>query len=494
MGLIARLRECVFMEVEKYQGVTRAVARTISGRYLVFCVCLALVFSGCVSQEELAKEFVANRRSSYALLSRTDTREAGLDQLELLSGALTIDECIDIALKHNKDVQTARVKLIEAKGRTTEAVATALPTGSFTGYAGLKDSDIMESTKDSYELGVLLRQPLYLGGLAATAIDAATVYAYMSQQELRQSIQELKRRVRQLYFDALLASELESVGRQAKRDAQKHLEDVRKKYKYGVGTRFDVLRAEVRLNGVEADLIKHQNGASVAVISILNELGVSQLSQIELGERLEYEPVAVLADSCLPLAMERRAELLIGEAMVRLAEDNIKGELSTNKPKVYLQGAYRRNNPAIGSSDNGRYWDRTIEGAIAVEWLFFDGFRSDGRVVQARAERHRQLLGLRKTQEQVQMEVTRALLNLDSSERFVESQEGTVDNAEEALRLANVNFREGAGTSLDVISAEVALSSARSDYITAVHHYELSLLSLHAAIGTIGEESVPLEE
>ena len=67
-----------------------------------------------------------------------------------------------------------------------------------------------------------------------------------------------------------------------------------------------------------------------------------------------------------------------------------------------------------------------------------------------------------------------------------------VDNGAEALRLSQVSFREGAGTSLDVISAELALSEARSDFVTAVYAYQLSQLGLHAAIGTIGEEPLPI--
>ena len=92
---------------------------------------------------------------------------------------------------------------------------------------------------------------------------------------------------------------------------------------------------------------------------------------------------------------------------------------------------------------------------------------------------------MRKQEQQVQFELNQADLNLQSSENFVQSQSGNVDSAEESLRLAQVNYREGTGTSLDVISAQTALDQARADYITAVHSYEISLLSLEWAMGDI---------
>ena len=82
-----------------------------------------------------------------------------------------------------------------------------------------------------------------------------------------------------------------------------------------------------------------------------------------------------------------------------------------------------------------------------------------------------------------------SLLNLESSDKFVQSQQGSVTNAEEALRLSQVNFREGVGTSLDVISAQTELTRTRSNYVQAVRDYRLAGLSLDFAVGTLGEDS-----
>ena len=485
--------------------------------YHVTVLLLAGLFlAGCPSQERIERDFQVRREAAYQRLMQTEPNDTATD-LKIVKGGLSIGDCIELALRYNKDVQTAKIKLLEAKGQMTGAIATALPQATFTGSALRNDNSGIFNQKETYELQVLARQPLYQGGVTGAAIDAAAVFAYMTQQELRATIHAVELNIRSLYLNALLAKELVHVAEQSKLDAEKLLQDTRTLKTFGTATRFDVLRSEVRLANVEAELIQIRNTYNLSLTKLLKEMGVSQLSEVRLSGALKYEKIEKESSDNLFAAMKQRPELLIGEAMIRLAKNNIKAERATNLPKVYLQGLYMRSYPGYSANfdffgggggeqedDNGdengdampfdfdgggKVWERTMSGGIVVEWPFFDGFRTDGRVVQAKAQWHRQLVALKQLEEQVQLEVKQSLLNLASSEKFVQSQEGSVANAQEALRLSQVNFREGVGTSLDVLSAQTSLAVARSNYVQAVRNYRLAALSLDYATGVLGEES-----
>ena len=451
---------------------------------------MVLGMGGCPSQEQIARDFEAKRAQSYRQLVENVTPDPNSD-LRVLRGALRLDDCLVLAFKHNKDVQAARVGLLEAKGRMTEAVSTAMPTATLGGFAIASDDKISFGPRETYDVGVTVRQPLYLGGLAGAALDAASVYTYMVAQQVRQATQAVEVLIRQDFLEALLAAELAEVAVQAKADAEEHLADVEKKLRFGAGTRFEVLRAEVRVSALDAELIRANNKAKLAITNLLNDMGVSQMSQVELVGVLAYEPVRVGQAAGLVVALSKRADLLIGEAMIRLAENNVKAEQAGDRPKVYLQGEYRRGYPGVAFGFGGREWQRSMNAGFVLEWPLFDGLLTTGKVTQAKAEVQRQQVGQRKLELQVQFEVTQALVNLEDAEKFVISQQGNVDNGVESLRLARVSFREGAGTSLDVISVELALAEARSDFITAVQAYELAEVGLHAALGTIGEQPLP---
>jgi len=478
-----------------------------------------MLASGCFDQEKVARKFQSNRQQRYELLKQTEKGKAAqADQVdEVISGPLSVDDAVELALRYNKDVQATKLRLIEAKGQVVEAVATALPTANFTGSALRNDNTGLIAQKETYELGVLLRQPLYLGGVVGAAIDAARAFSYQTRQELRQAIQAVQLGVRQRYYSALLAAELVKVSQEARRDAQKLLEDTQAKLRYGTAARFDVLRAQVRLSAVEAELIQRQNEYQLALTQLLNELGVSQTSKIELNNPLSFEPIQVSPEESLRAAMMERPDLLIGESLIQLARDNVIGAEAGNRPKIYLQGQYQRSYPGFSANFSslaspkgdeetpdpggvssgafgGKTWERTMNGGIVVEWPFFDGMLTTGRVIKAKALLQQQQVALRKTEQKAQLEVSQALLSLESNEKFVRSQSGNVSNAQEALRLAEVAFKEGTATSLDVISAELALSQAHSDYYQAVYNYQVTILNLSAAVGTIGEKPIPQVE
>ncbi|MBN2210751.1 MAG: TolC family protein [Sedimentisphaerales bacterium] len=439
-----------------------------------------------------------------------------------ISGELTLQECVDLALEHNKNVQQARERLAEAEGQILEAASTALPDVTLSGYALAQDAeaesfgsipafdpaqlpagqpltrqDIENATsvqsigttvpKELYQWQIFARQPLYLGGLAAAALDAAVAYSYSVEQQLRQSRQLTEFNVRRSYLAVLLAAELEAVARQAQIDARENLRLVEAKFKAGEALKFELLRAQVRLRSTDAEVIQRHNDYVTSLAALFKEMGVSQQSDMTMADVLLYDPVQADNEHCMAMALTRRPDLLIGEATLRLLQDNIASEKSQNRPKVYLQGTYQEDKPASmfgGAND----WRRSMSGGISVEWNIFDGFQTNGRVVQAQSKLHQQEIEQRKLEEQVQYEVTEASLNLQSNQEYVLSQQGNVENARESLRLAQINFREGSGTSLDVITAETSLASARAAYIQAVHAYQLSHLQLKAVMGVLGED------
>lgn len=454
---------------------------------LLFCV-------GCVTQQQVARDFQANRQRSFRALMSTRDDPNRVGGPELRKGPLSTKEAISLAMSHNKSLQAARLRLTEAEGRLLEAASTALPTVGLSAAALAHDDQAIVNPDETYQWQILARQPLYLGGVTSAAIDAAAVFAYMSQQEVRQATQAVQLSVRSHYLAALLAHNLEQVAQKAKLDAQENLRLVEVSHRQGAALKFEVLRAKVRLSAIEAQLIERQNQRLLAVASLLKEMGISQLSDIQLTDELTYEPLMFADNRFLFEAVTQRPELLTAESLVRLARDNVTAEQAGNRPKVYLQGTYQQDYPGYNASlGSGNHWERSMNAGVVVEWPIFNGLATAGLVTQAKAQLKQQQRLLEEQEQSVQLDVKQAWLTLESSRQFVQSQQGNVSNAEEALRLTQVDYREGTGTSLDVISAELSLATARSNYIRAVYDHQLALLRLHWSVGTIGEKPLAAE-
>ena len=73
----------------------------------------------------------------------------------------------------------------------------------------------------------------------------------------------------------------------------------------------------------------------------------------------------------------------------------------------------------------------------------------------------------------------------------MESQKKVVEQAEEALRLARARADAGTGTQLDVLSAQTALTEARTTDVRARRDYAVAVARLERAIGAVSPEPEP---
>src|SRR5207249_1827116 len=83
----------------------------------------------------------------------------------------------------------------------------------------------------------------------------------------------------------------------------------------------------------------------------------------------------------------------------------------------------------------------------------------------------------------IELEVRTAYSNFIEAKEVLESQKKVVEQAEEALRLANARADAGSGTQLDVLSAQTALTEARSTQVQALHDYDVARVRLERALG-----------
>jgi outer membrane protein TolC len=90
------------------------------------------------------------------------------------------------------------------------------------------------------------------------------------------------------------------------------------------------------------------------------------------------------------------------------------------------------------------------------------------------------------TEEQALQEVQAVLLSLQDADQFVQSQKLSQERAEEGLRLAEVGYREGIQTSVDVLDARAALTAAKGFYYNAIFDHAIARLAYARALGILG--------
>src|SRR5207302_2912689 len=122
---------------------------------------------------------------------------------------------------------------------------------------------------------------------------------------------------------------------------------------------------------------------------------------------------------------------------------------------------------------------------VQLSWDIWDGFLTRGRVRQAEALHERARIDLADNVRRIEQEVRTAYSTFIEAREVLESQKKVQEQAEEALRQVSELNKAGAegGTQLDVLSAQTALTEARTTQVQALRDYDAARARLERAIG-----------
>lgn len=455
---------------------------------------LCFLLAACATPRRMKVEVAREREEAATRWVQKAPAEEG--PLVVLSGPLTWEEAVRLALQHSKELQIARKQQEIARGRVLESHAAALPnvTGS-ANYTRLDEVSQIEAGPQKISLGfehnysaqVNVRQPLFHGDAIPSALRVAQLYALWSDEAVRAVEQAVIFQVAQQYYDALLAQILTRVKEDTLRFAETMLRDVAQKRDAGVSTDYDVLRAEVEVSNARAEYIQQKNQRDLTMSRLYKTMGVSPFSEVELAGDFQYVPQSVDTAMWLKAALKNRAELLQAEYGVRMQFEALKIARSAYWPQVDAFLTQKWSNPDPHNSTRDTWGDAWSAG-ISVTLPLFDGHARRGKVIQESAALDQARTRLKDAEESVALEVRQAVLGLQNAEELVRSQEMNLKRAEEGLRLVQSGYRQGTKTEVDVLDAQTALSRTQALYHQALYAHVMARVNLRRAIGLLDAE------
>lgn len=451
-----------------------------------------LVLSGCATPESVRESVYSSRQKAHEQWAAQ--RGAERNALPELSGRLTLEDAIKVALTYNKPLQAVMQDRDVARGQVLESYGEALPKVSAAAdYTRLDEvsgfnvggQNVSLGQLDNYSADLTVRQPIFRGGAIDAALQSARLYEYLTEESVREQVQATIFEVANAYNSALLAQHLLDVYREAVRSAEAHLRDVEKKLGQGLASRFDVLRAEVDVSNFKAEMIQQQNRLNLARTRLWKVMGVSQETDVALAGELMYEAVEPVFEDVVRVAHLNRPDLYRAELAVRLQEQAVRVARSAYWPRLdatFTQG-WARPDPHASTKDE---WGDSWVAGVELELPLFDGLARKGRLVQERAILERRRIERKDAEERVLLDIQQALLALRDAAEFVESQRLNLDRAQEGLRLAEVGYQQGIHTEVAIADARAALTQARGLYYQSIYDHTSARIALQRAMGVLG--------
>ena len=458
---------------------------------LAVLLAVAATLAGCASNDAVYREIAVSRSKDY---ERWLAEGAGAAANEpKISGKLTTEDAVKLALLYNKELQAAVQERNVASGRVKEAGARALPSLKGKGqYSRLDEVPTISFADQSFKMGVIdnysadlvVTQPLYEGGAIRAGLRAARLNAVLADVRIRGQTQKTIFATVSTYLDALLSQHLYEVNRDAVIAAKAHLDDVGTRRKLGTASDYDVLRAEVDVSNFRAEEIRQRNRVTIAKTSLLKTMGVAQEQNLDLADDLVYSPASTNWEKAVGVALQNRPDLYEAELNVRLQREAVVAARGALFPKVsatFLEGMANPDPHTVVIPDWGNRWTA----GVSVEFPIFDIGRF-GKIEEEKARLRQCEVALSDTRERVLLEARQAWLAVRNAEEFVESQKMNLDRAAESLRLAEVGYRKGVQSQVEITDAQAAVTRTRGLYYQAIYDHCAARLALQRALGTLG--------
>lgn len=413
---------------------------------------------------------------------------------------ITLQQAIELAERNNRDLQVARLTVERSRAAVRQAEADLYPTAGLNVGITRSGSSASQNSQSSLSrlLGinnddnnvnttlsgtVELRYDLFTSGQRPAQIRAARQQLRSDELNLEATREQLRLDISNSYYDLQQADETVRINQAAVRNAEISLRDTLAQERAGLGTRFDVLRAQVQLANSRQDLTN-----SLANQQIQRRTLARRLSIAESISLVTADPVAVAGTWGLPLedsivlAYRNRAELEQQLAQRELANQQRLAALANIQPRISLTAQYGASN-TFENSDDG--FTRNYSVGAQLSWTPWDGGAAVASARQREADVAIAETRFADNRNQIRLDVESSYAQLLSNRENIQTTETAVIQAREALRLARLRFQAGVGTQTDVINAETDLTRSEGNRVNAILGYNRALASLRRAVSNV---------
>ncbi len=353
--------------------------------------------------------------------------------------------------------------------------------------------------------GITASQPIYTGGRASANIKAARAGHDAAEIGITSAQAQLQLDVTQAYYDALLADRLLVISDSTLVQAERTLRQVELTRGVGSASEFELIRARVTRDNQRPGRLQARTNRDVAYLRLRQLLDVPADREIVLTDSINEAPssapaaprapvTTVNVDAAEVLAVDPAVRARVDQTMatvdtgaavrapvrqalkaVEVAEQQLRATKASRLPTLAAQTNYQRlayptNVLPKSLADFFPNW--TV--GLGFSYPLFTGGRVRGDILVAEA-------GVVEAQQRLKLAREGAALDARvSSDRLIEAEAawqasvGTAEQAQQAYNIAEVRFREGISTQLELSETRVQLQQALANRARAARDLQIA--------------------
>ena len=352
-----------------------------------------------------------------------------------------------------------------------------------------EEIDLPFGRENTWRLALSLSQSLYSGGRFAAQDAVAAAGQQSAAQAVTTARAQLLFDVTQAYYDAALSDRMVAIAEATLGQAEATLRQVEASFQAGVQPEFELLRARVTRDTQNPAIIRQRVNREIALLRLKQLLDLPANAEVRLAESLmdstlpppaPFATRVAAAESLalrdVPAAGQASVRTAIEEAMtaVTLQEASLALTQAQGRPSVSLTSNYGRvtypSGPVWGFSALRTNW--TIGASLQIPLLTGGRQQADERTTEANVEAAR--IRLRQVEKMAELDRQTALAELLAARATWDATAGTVQQAGRAYEIADVRYRAGVSTQLELADSRLLLQQSEANRAQAARDLQVA--------------------
>jgi outer membrane protein len=410
---------------------------------------------------------------------------------------LSLVDAENIALAQSPLLAIARAQLVSAGAAKGLAESGELPNigvsadstrskaNSFSNSQGQQQQGNSSGQLTSNSATVNVKQLIFDGGRIWSQVRSARYNEDAANYNLQRTVQTVFFAIGQDYFAALQARHALIAANDSFHLAQVQEQLVNAQYRAGLAAKADVLTAQFPMAQAALKVAQTQYGEQLALATLLNEMGLPATQSVQLVDDTSTTGTApATVDEVLAVASISRPDLLAAEASSKSADLAVRAASLARFPLISASASdgVSGTAPNVSGGRNGNSYSY----GLGLSFPLYDGGAIHAQTVQAQAQANIATANLKTAQLGVSLSVQQAFLNLETARASLVAANAELANARTVLDVTNAQYKSGVTTLPLLLNAQVGLTTAETDQITALYAFKVAQQSLLLAEGTIG--------
>ena len=410
------------------------------------------------------------------------------------SQPLTLEDCIEIALKTSTEIRTAKFDLAREEINVKNAQSSYLPQISTNGRYQFSDTADFGWEKENYDASIGAKYVIWdhgqrRGTLIQAKLKREAEYSYYDG--VRQS---LIFNIIKAYYSLLEAEKLIDVDEQLLEQSRQNVEKIKAFVDAGIAIESDIATAKVQQASGELVVIRDRNNLDLARADLIVLMGLEPTLPFTVVDAPGYEKYMQTAvieteelsiEDAVSYALAHRSE--IEQSKTNLAISEIALTLATLErlPKIRAECGYNvRLDDYIRERNalkNHKSWDMSA----GVSYSIFDGGRSRRIVQRAEIAMQRGKESLSQLEQSIALEVYQTYLSLERAKKSLDIASVQIEDAKMSLDVSQGRYEQQMIILLELLDAQTSYARALTNQVKAFYDYKVVKGTLERVMGVL---------